>query len=173
VVDPAITSGLLFDGYVEAAQVRPRLKNRNLDIFLARAGRLMASRYLQFYTAPRVFRVTGKPGFPEHVQFFVSEEEGKTMANFSATGPDGQMGEVQQMEIKGLPDVMVHTGSSLPFAKAQKTRSAMELYNSQAIDQEALLEVIDFPNKDKVLERTRAAQAQLAEMEAAKGGQGA
>ena len=164
VVDPAITSGLLFDGYVEAAQVRPRLKNRNLDLFLQRLGRLGLSRYLQFYTAPRVFRVTGKEGYPSHVSFFVEEgPNGETIANFSTSNPDGTMGQTQQMEVKGMPDVDVQTGSSLPFAKAQKSRSGMELFNAQAIDQEALLDVIDFPKKQKVLERMKQAAIEAQE----------
>jgi hypothetical protein len=171
IVDPAVTSGLLFDGYVEAAQVRPRLKNRNLDLFLQRLGRLALSRYLQFYTAPRVFRITAQPGFPSHVSFFVSEgPQGQTIANVSSPLPNGAMGPVQQGEIKGIPDVIVQTGSSLPFAKAQKSKTAMEFFSAGAIDQEALLEVTDFPKRDQVLARMQKAAAEQAQMQAQQGG---
>lgn len=166
-VDPAVTSGLLFDGYVEAAQVRPRLKNRNLDQFLQRVGQLMLSRYLQFYTAPRVFRITNKQGYPEHVEFFMSTDEtGKKVGNFNNL----TTGEQVSAEVKGTPDVTVTSGSSLPFAKAQKTQTALNLFGQGAIDREALLETIDFPGKEKIMERMQKAEMEQA---AAQGGEGA
>lgn len=156
--DPSITSGLLFDGYVEAAQVRPRLKNRNLDLFLQRLGQLTLSRYLQFYTAPRVFRITNKEGFPQNVEFFV---DGNTV-NMTTKNPDGSIVSSQQVDVRGTPDVNVQVGSALPFAKAQKSKTAMELFGAGAIDQQAVLEMLDIPDRDKILQRMEAEkQAQM------------
>lgn len=156
--DPSITSGLLFDGYVEAAQVRPRLKNRNLDRFLQRLGQLTLSRYLQFYTAPRVFRLTGKEGFPQTVEFFIENDT----AHMTFKNPDGTIASSQSMSVKGVPDVSVQVGSALPFAKAQKSKTAMELFGAGAIDQMAVLEMLDIPDRDKILQRMEAEkQAQM------------
>ena len=163
-VDPAVSSGLLFDGYVEAAQIRPRLKNRNLDQFLQQVGQLMLSRYLQYYTAPRTFRMTNEQGWPEHVEFYISKDEaGNSVANMTTTTmpPDQppQVGQTVSTRIMGSPDVKVVSGSSLPFAKAQKTKTAMDLFAAKAIDQEELLKAIDWPNSDAVMQRMRDAAA--------------
>ena len=154
-VDPSISSGLLFESYAEAAQVRMRLKNRNLDVFLQRVGQLMLARYLQFYTAPRVFRITNDQGFPEFVEFFISKDEmGKKIANVGTE--QGML----QSEIKGVPDVEIITGSALPFAKALKNKTVLEYVNAGLIDQEEALKTVDWPNYDSVVQRmAKVAQA--------------
>lgn len=168
-VDPAIGSGVLFDGYAEAAQVRPREKNRNLDQFLQKLGQLMLSRYLQFYTAPRVFRITNEEGYPEHVEFYIShDEQGNKYANVNRTiqdqnNPEAQPQTVsQQFPIKGVPDVEVVSGSSLPFAKALKSKTALEYFNAGVIDQEEVLSAVDWPNKENVIERMQKQAAEAA-----------
>ena len=174
---PGVTSGLMLEGFVEAAQTRPRLKNRSLDEFLKQVGFLMASRYLQYYTAPRSFRITNKEGWPEYVTFFIKQDD---MGNRTASierqemqqaGGQNVLGQKQNMElpIKGIPDVKVVSGSSLPFAKAQKTATALDLYTREAIDQEELLRAINWPNAEEVTRRMeeKAAAAAQAEQEAA------
>lgn len=166
-VDPSVGSSLLFNGYVEAAQVRPRLKNRSLDRSLQELGQLQASRYLQFYTAPRTYRLTNKEGWPEFVTFFVSEDENGMTANVSrqTLNANGNYipGPTQQIPVKGVPDIQVASGSSIPFAKAQKFEEAKQLFQMQAIDQKALLEDIDYPKRDEVIDR----MAQVAQQAAA------
>jgi hypothetical protein len=165
-----VDSGIMLEGYIEASQTRPRMKNRSLDYMLQDAGQIMLCHYLQFYTAPRVFRITNKEGFPEQVEFYISEnEQGQQMANIRKTsqvpGQAPQAQPMQQVPIKGVPDVRVVSGSALPFAKAQKNQSANQLFTSGAIDQQELLKAIDWPNRDEVIRRMEqkaqeAAQAQ-------------
>ena len=176
-VDPAIGSGVLFDGYAEAAQVRPRLKNRNLDQFLQRIGQLMLSRYLQFYTAPRVFRITNEQGFPEYVEFFVTQDNaGNKVANVNKTVVDPHQPGIpaqqtsSKLPVKGIPDVEVVSGSSLPFAKALKSKTALEYFNAGVIDQEEVLKSVDWPNASQVLERMQKAAAEQAQMQMQQGG---
>lgn len=156
---PGVTSGVFLEGVVEASQTRARLKNRNMDAFLQRLGQLHLSRYLQFYNVPRAFRITNKEGFPENVEFFISEQNGQKMANFNGQGG------VAQIPIKGRVDVKIQSGSALPFAKAQKMTNAKELFAAGAIDREELLKSIDWPNYEKVLMRVEAAEAQQAQMQ--------
>jgi hypothetical protein len=173
---PGVTSGLMLEGFVEAAQTRPRLKNRSLDEFLRQVGYLMASRYLQYYTAPRSFRITNKEGWPESVTFFIKEDATGRKAmierqEMQQSGGQPVLGPVRQeeFEVKGIPDVKVVSGSSLPFAKAQKTATALDLYTREAIDQEELLTAINWPNAEEVVRRMeeKAAAAAQAEQEAA------
>ena len=66
---PGATSGVMLDGYIEAAQTRPRLKARNLEQSLTDAGELMVKKIMQFYTQPRMWRITNKQGYPQYIEF--------------------------------------------------------------------------------------------------------
>jgi hypothetical protein len=165
-VDPSIGSGVMLDAYVEAAQVRPRLKARNVDQSLQRLGQLDAALYLQFYKAPRTFRLTGKGDWPEFVTFFIQDGPQGQVANIQRSAPDMNgkyvQGSNQQIPVKGLPDVKVTTGSSIPFQKGVQYNRAKELFTMGAIDQTALLDQIEWPNKDEILERMSQAAQQAA-----------
>lgn len=172
------TSGVMLEGYIEAAQTRPRMKNRNLDFFLQEVGQLMAELYLQFYRQPRVMRITNKDGFPEMVEFYMPDEEIVDVNGQKKTVKvakirrmstiDGQIVETQNasIEVKGCPDVRIVSGSALPFAKAQKASTALQYFSAGAIDSEELLKAVDWPNYEEVLRRkaqsdAAAAQAQM------------
>lgn len=156
---PGVTSGLMLEGFVEAAQTRPRLKNRSVDEFLTQVGYLMASRYLQYYTAPRSFRITNKEGFPEIVDFFIKGTDQGRQAEISRTsiGADGVAGPMRSMsvEVKGMPDVRVTSGSNLPYARAQKTATALDLHSRGAITLESMLEAINWPNAKEESQRVK------------------
>lgn len=169
---PGVTSGLMLEGYVEASQTRIRLKNRNLDKALREIGDLMLSRMLQFYSGPRMARITNKEGAPQFVEFSIQNDANRKVFNFAQAQQAANgimMGPGQKMEIKGVPDVTVSTGSSLPFAKAQKSAVAKELFAAGAIDQEELLTSLDWPNAEKVILRMQEAAAQQAQQEAMMG----
>lgn len=171
------TSGLMLEGYLEAAQTRPRLKNRNLDDFLQDSGELILKRYLQFYTQPRVYRVTNKQGFPEYIEFFIpeiNEANGKTFRTAKLTRrttlPNGQMQvQSEEVEVKGLPDVRITSGSALPYARAQKAQTALTYFNNGAIDNEELLKSVDWPNYEEVLKRMAQTAAAMQQQQAQAG----
>ena len=170
-----MNSALMLEGYVEASQTRPRMKNRNLDFFLQDAGELALSRYLQFYTQPRVFRITNKEGYPEWIEFYISTIEdmnGKPVkvAKIQRRNTiDGRIvvGDQQQVEVKGAPDVRVISGSALPYAKALKNQTAGKMFTDGAIDQEEYLKAIDWPNYEEVIKRMKAQADQDAQAAAA------
>lgn len=174
-----VNSAIMLEGYIEAAQTRPRMKNRNLDQFLQDAGELVLLRMLQFYTQPRVYRVTNKEGWPEQIEFYIpKDEQGNKVAKMRryTNNPDGSQTEMMNktMEIKGIPDVRVISGSQLPYAKAQKADTALKYFNAGAIDGEELLKSVDWPNWESVLKRLQMkaeqeAQAAAAEQGAPKG----
>lgn len=64
--------------------------------------------------------------------------------------------------------VEIEAGSSLPQSRMARREEALDLYGAQAIDQEALLDSYDWPNRDEVMKRmAEAAKTQQeAEMQA-------
>jgi hypothetical protein len=128
-------------------------------------GQLMLSRMLQFYTAPRVARITNKEGQPEFIEFFVQNIDDRKVFNFRRSMKDqGTLVTMpnQAIEVKGAPDVRVTTGSSLPFAKAQKTTVAKDLFSAGAIDQRALLDAVQWPGAEEIIQRMSKAAQELA-----------
>jgi hypothetical protein len=188
-----ITAASAITSLQEAAQTRLRQKARNADYYLQDLGRQWLSRTFQYRTAPEMFRLTGKDGvenyFRMHVEKYEKTEEqtaldpatGQQTVLQVPTGemgqrmivqpylPDGSMSIDQQKvyEIRGKFDVRVVTGSSLPFAKAEKESKLLNLFDRQLIDSEEVLKGMDFPNWQAVMQRMQlaaqqAAQAQMA-----------
>lgn len=165
-----VTSGVFLESSIEIEQTRSRLKARNAKTYLRKLGQLDLIFYLQFYKQPRVFRITNKEGFPQHVEFYISDQaNGEQVANIGIKQPNG-MTQAEQIPIKGVPDVRVTVGSALPFAKAIKNDAAKNLFQIGAIDREALYDMIDLPNKDAVLKRMQEQEqaAQAAQQQGAK-----
>lgn len=162
-----ISSGVFLETSIEIEQTRSRLKARNASSYLRRLGQVDLNMYLQFYTQPRVFRLTNKQGFPQHVEFYITQDEqGNRMASITdlSTGAP----QATLMPIKGVPDVRVTVGSAMPFAKAIKADNAKQLYQMGAIDRETLFEMIDLPNKEEIAQRMNEKerqQAQAAQMQ--------
>lgn len=176
---PSIGSQIMLEGYLEASQTRPRMKNRNLDFYLQDCGSLVLKRMLQFYKQPRVFRMTNMEGYPQFIEFWVPDVEvvqsdGTTktvkvakMRTISTT-EDGQAipQSEAQVEVKGLPDVRVRSGSNLPYAKAQKQNNALQYFNAGLIDQEEALKTVDWPNYEQVMKRMQEVATQNAQAQA-------
>ena len=139
---------------------------------------MVLSRYLQFYKAPRVFRITNKEGFPEFVEFSIGSEidengDESNVANVRRVANAGgqfSIGPVQKMPIKGVPDVTVTSGSSLPFARAQKTATALDLHGRGAITLESMLKAIQWPDPEEETKKVKEEQAILAQQQGVQGG---
>ena len=161
----------------EAAETRLRQKSRNLDATLQQVGQMYLSRFLQFYSAPRIFRLTKNGEVQKFLKMEVSREE-KAMGDPDITlkvkeiEKDEETGEFKEpvtyKEFKNLGqfDVRVTTGSSLPFAKQERVNKSFELFDRQVIDDQELLKAIDFPNWEAVLERVTQKKQQAAQAQA-------
>lgn len=156
----------------EAQQTRLRLKSRNIDKFLQQFGRMYISRVFQFYSVPRIVRVTGDLGAEKYFHFHVESIENpdgtvKRMAHITDPDDTDEAGlpMTKVYEIMGDFDVRVSTGSSLPFAKDQKGGQSMNLYKLGVIDDEELLKNLDYPNYQEVVRRNNEKKAQAAEMQ--------
>lgn len=176
-----VTAASAIEDLQEAQQTRLRLKSRNVDRFLQQFGELYTHRVFQDYSVPRLMRVTNDAGVEEFFQFHVEsldnypaghEKEGQpaTNANGQATplkvanvtkkDPSTGLMQTKSYEITGRFDIRVATGSTLPFAKAEKMNQSMMLFKAGLIDAEEVLKNIDYPNWEAVLMRVNQQKAQ-------------
>lgn len=169
---PPDASGYAIAQLQEAAQTRIRGKSRNVEIFLKEVGDLMVDRMLQFYKLPRVERITNNQNAAEYFKFHISdvEDEAGNIQKTATIQPifetkdpltgegTGQYAEgtPMQVPIKSKLDVRINVGSTLPFAKAENRILAEKLFDKGLIDAEEYLTQIDYPNREKIIQRLKA-----------------
>lgn len=171
----------------EAQQTRLRLKSRNMDSFLQQFGKMYISRVSQFYSVPRIVRVSGDENaaqfFHFHVELFDNhpatgepfmDESGQpTQKRFAhITNYDSGMPQTKTVEMTSDFDVRVTTGSSLPFAKKEKAEMSFNLFKMGVIDDEELLKNLDYPNYEAVLQRMNMKRQMMAQQQAQMQAQG-
>lgn len=126
----------------ESEQTRIRAVARNQEAALKRVGKLLVSRFMQFYTEPRLVQIAGTE-VGQGPQFFYFSFGQEQDANGQPTG--NKVGTVQQVSppagpgqpvtegapeqhvMKGWFDISFDASSSLPFARA-KTVANMERF---------------------------------------------
>ena len=146
-----------------AAQTRTRGKMRNLDATFEQFGSRYLSRVMQFYTAPRVGRITGKDGVQKYFKFEVNNNPDGRVARVSKYSHDKMMWEPSKdIAVNRQLDIKATTGSSLPFAKSQNEQRLFNLFDRGVIDADELLKGIDYPNAEAVINRMKQRQAEMA-----------
>ena len=171
-----ITAAEAIETLQEAAQTRLRLKERNLNQSLSKLAKLIINRILQFYRGVRYQRISGEDAeVPDFIEFNIEPVEVNGGEGLNMTrklikwNPESQRyeeapeGLTEARSTKTNFDVKVSTGTSLPFQKMDKLRTAFKLIEAGAIDREELLEAAEWANKEKVLQRMREAEAVMAQ----------
>jgi hypothetical protein len=176
-----VTAASAITALQDASQTRLRQKSKNIDACMQNFGQMYQSRVFQFYTAPRVFRITNDQNVTKYFKFHVDQEthpETGEVRKFArvqqyAQGEDGKHYEApeQQYDIKRRFDVVVTTGSSLPFEKDRVEQQSMNLFDRGIIDAEEVLKNLRYPNKESVLQRMAEKAQQQAAMQAQQQGQ--
>ena len=172
----SISAGVAITQLQEAAQTRIRQKSRNLDAFLQDVGQMYLSRLFQFYTVPRIFRLTGNDNAQQFFKFSMENEEqedGTTkrtaiLKPYKVEKTDDPTGEHQilelpekRFEVSANFDVRVQTGSLLPFSRAEKEGKLLNFYKSGIIDKQEVLKGVDYPNWEAVLTRMKEEEAAM------------
>lgn len=171
----SITAASAIADLQNAAQTRIRLKMKNLDAYLQDFGLQYASRVMQFYTAPRVFRLTGKDGTDKFFKMSIEKQPDGTSTAFVQRFTDNNLlnPTPETYQLRGKLDVRVTTGSSLPFSKVQSEQRAYSLFDRGIIDGEEVLKSLDYPNWEAIQQRMQVqaqAVAQQQQAAAAAGG---
>ncbi|HUW49096.1 MAG TPA: hypothetical protein VMW36_10180, partial [Patescibacteria group bacterium] len=140
--------------------------------YLRTAGRQYLNRVLQYYTVPRVFRLTGKDGIPYWLKLSIEksvDDKGDKLTTAIiqsyAKGENGQVitSDPDRVFLRGELDIKVQSGSDLPFEAADKERKALALFDREIIDAEEVLDQMQYPNREKVLARLAQRQQEAAQ----------
>lgn len=115
---------------LERAATMMRGKIRNYSRLLRERGRMYISHLQNFYTEDR---------------WFFYEKDGKTLTDH-----------INAKEVQIPIKLTVVNGSMLPVSKVQQREEALVLYEKGAIDQQDLLEKLDWSNRSQVMERMNA-----------------
>lgn len=154
-----ITAASAINTLQEAAQTRIRQKARNLDFYLQQVGQQYLSRVFQFYSTPQIVRLTGDQGASQYFRMHVEPlDDGTKKMTVTPYTDNGQedVAATAEFGIRGAFDVKVATGSSLPFARAEKQGELEKLFQLGIIDAEEVLKGSDYPNYEAVLQRVDA-----------------
>jgi len=157
------SSGYAIAQLKESAMTKIRGKSKNVEVYLKDVGSLVVDRIMQLYTIPRVVRVTNNENAQNYFKFHITEVEdesgevGKvaTVQEYMQDPIKGDwaLGPVKQFPLKSKLDIRFNVGSSLPFAKIENRALAEKLYDKGIIDAEEFLTQIEYPNKEKIIER--------------------
>jgi hypothetical protein len=165
-----VTAASAIEQLISASRTRIRQRQRNLDCYLKNAGRLWMNRVLEFYTVPRVYRMTNKDGSQYFLKFHISDVdvngEQKKQATIHQYDPNqqGQYNEnVKTIILNGDLDISIRAGSDLPFEAADKERRALALFDRKIIDAYEVLDQLQYPNKDQILQRMTEREQQAAQ----------
>ena len=170
-----VTAASAIEQLINESRVRIRQKQRNLDAYLTTVGRQYINRVFQFYSAPRVFRITNNEGAQQYFKMSMEpDENGQKTAYVQPyiENPNSRElieGDIKEFIVNGDFDLRVKTGSDLPFEIADVERKALSLFDRGIIDEEEVLTRLEYPNKEKVLERLAQRQEQMAQQQAQQG----
>jgi len=146
-----VTSGVAIESLAIMAQTTIRLKARQLEGLIQRIGQKLIPRIFAYYTSDRVFNLVGeKGGFQQYVY-----EREKVRTAIRERG----MSAFQDYQFRVVP------ASSLAMTKWQKGLVATQLFQMGAIDQEGLLDAMEYQNRDAIMERMQS-QSQMVPMDA-------
>lgn len=169
-LDKSNLSGEAIGQLVEASQTRLRAKARNIDCYLNQLGQLFLSRILQYYNLPRIVRITGKSDqAAKYFKFAVEKDEsGQPVATYSEflpgmNGGPGMFATPKQVPLKGALDVRITTGTGQLFQKAKTDQQAERLFDKGVLDAEDFLAQIDYPNREKIVEKWKQRMAAAAQ----------
>jgi len=190
-VPGSVTAASAIEQLTDNSRTRIKQKMRNMDEYLRDAGRQYRNRVMQFYAVPKVFTYTGEDGAQQYFKMSiepVKDDDGNEfkkarVSRFTSIGETADLDDdvknskpvlreedTKEYIIKGDFDCRVNTGSSLPFTIADKERRSLALFDRGLIDAEQVLDDLQHPNKEKLLERIKEQQAIAAQQEQQQGG---
>lgn len=144
----------------EIGQTRLRLKMRNMEASLKKLGIMVVKLMLKNYTEPRIMRIMGDDSKAQYVKIYrepdpAIAQEMKLQIEGTPEEPSGMIS-INLAEIDPDIDLEVTIEPALPLGKSAQFQQGQTLLQMGAIDPQAMLEISDFPDKEKIAERMKA-----------------
>lgn len=135
-----VSSGVAVESLQLMAQALIRLRSRALEAMDVRIGRKLISRIFQYYEPQTI------------IELLKLNEEDEMIKTYTTD----LLKPINRRGKEWMHDFMfsVEPGSSLGLAKEQRKQEAFKLRELQVIDDEALLEALEYPNRKKIISRT-------------------
>jgi len=155
-----VASGVGIESLQMMAQALIRLRARSLEAVHERVGRKLISRIFQYYRPDKIFEVLRetKDIDPKTIESIVSE----------------LLKPISKRKAEAWTDIAfsIEPWSSLGLAQSQRRIESMRLYELKAIDDQALLDDLEYPHRNEVLKRMQSKREveQTAETAAQPGG---
>jgi hypothetical protein len=153
-----------------ASQATIRLKSRELEAGLAQMGQKLVARIFQFFIEKRVIDLLG-PLPPGQDASLVWDPDELAVLIPGIEGPAPVSEDERKMLYRQFR-VKVSPGSSLALSKEKLWATQLALFAAKIIDREAVLEAIDYPNRDEITRRMQEAEMQALQMGLAGGAGG-
>ena len=159
-----VTAASAIEQLIAASRTRIRQKQRNLDEYLKNVGEQYKSLVLTKYSFPKIYRLLGENSIVTWRKFYIDAGNDGNPVAVTEKWEQQPNGEVKKVEdrsivIAGDFDIVVRTGSDLPFEVANRENKAYQLFDRGIIDAQQLLEDIQYPAREKVLSRMAEQQA--------------
>jgi hypothetical protein len=157
-------------------RIRPKL--RNMEYGIRMLGVMWLEMILKNYTETRIMRLFNAANNQQEYVYMFREEDPQKAAVIKQQMQQAEIEGTQKMdpqtqqpipgsgqkkyqyvlnmaEIKGDFDLIVATGSTVSVSQVATFDQASQLFQLKAIDQQALLDAADYPQKEEVLKRMR------------------
>jgi hypothetical protein len=139
-----VSSGVGLESLQMMAQALIRLRARALEAVHERVGRKLISRVFQYYQPDKIFEVLRETNQIDQAEIepIISE----------------LLKPVSKRKSEAYTDIAfsIEPWSSLGLAQSQRRIESMRLYELKAIDDEALLDDLEYPHRTEVLKRMHA-----------------
>lgn len=155
-----VTAASAIAALQEASNKVSRAENDDSYGAFANVVRMVIELMRQFYTAPRIFRITGRQGQEEFTSFDNTGLKPQTLND-----PMGEATGLRKPEF----DVIVHAQKATAYQRMAQNEMALQFYNAGFFDparaEQAImcLEMMDFQGKEEVLGKVRS-NAQMHQM---------
>lgn len=151
-----VTAASAIQILTENSQTRLRGKLRNVEGSVKRMAYWYLTLIRQFYTEPRIVRLTGDDNSFQFIPFDALQLRQEQPII------DPETGQPEMDEITGEPkteilltefDIKISSGSSMMMNKSAKYQQVLELYQSGAVDLETLLQSADIGNPKEIIKK--------------------
>lgn len=139
-VPRGVTAGAAIEALQQAGQAMIRLRSREMEKALRDVGWKIIARVLQYYTDKRMMMVTGVDGRLRDTLF------------------DPGVKKDSDEEILRWLTLSVNTTTEMALSKDKSYAMHAALYGMGAIDRKALLDAVEYPNRNEILQRMEAAE---------------